>query len=168
VLLALHATNAFLLFELVRRRSGDLIGVAAAALMLVLGAGWENLLWAFQMTFVGSVTCGLGALLALQRLSGQRGIAAVVALTTASILFSGIGLFFAVAVAAQMAIDKDRRRDLVSRAPIALARVLCYATPGTTRTPTNPPPPVLNPTIAPVYVLWGLGAALASLILQGG
>ena len=154
VLLALHATNAFLLFELVRRRSGDLIGVAAAALMLVLGAGWENLLWAFQMTFVGSVTCGLGALLALQRLSGQRGIAAVVALTTASILFSGIGLFFAVAVAAQMAIDKDRRRDLMWLAPIAVALVIWYVTLGRTGTPTNPPPSVLNLTIAPVYVLW--------------
>ncbi|OLB90167.1 MAG: hypothetical protein AUI15_25205 [Actinobacteria bacterium 13_2_20CM_2_66_6] len=168
VLLALHATNAFLLFELVRRRSGDLIGVAAAALMLVLGAGWENLLWAFQMTFVGSVTCGLGALLALQRLSGQRGIAAVVALTTASILFSGIGLFFAVAVAAQMAIDKARRRDLVWLAPIAVALVIWYVTLGRTGTPTNPPPSVLNLTIAPVYVLWGLGAAVAALIGEGG
>jgi len=143
VLLALHATNAFLLFELVRRRSGDLIGVAAAALMLVLGAGWENLLWAFQMTFVGSVTCGLGALLALQHLSGQRGIAAVVALT-------------------------DRRRDLVWLAPIAVALVIWYVTLGRTGTPTNPPPSVLNLTIAPVYVLWGLGAAVAALIGEGG
>src|SRR5438093_4713302 len=168
VLLALHATNAFLLFELVRRRSGDLIGVAAAALMLFLGAGWENLLWAFQMTFVGSVACGLGALLALQRMSGQRGIAAVVALTTASILFSGIGLFFAVAVAAQMAIDKDRRRDLLWLAPIAVALAIWYVTLGRTGTPTNPPPSVMNLTIAPVYVLWGLGAALAALIGEGG
>src|SRR5439155_10091566 len=108
-----------------------------------------------------------GALLALQRLSGQRGIAAVVALTTASILFSGIGLFFAVAVAAQMAIDKDRR-DLVWLAPIAVALSIWYVTLGRTGTPTNPPPSVMNLTIAPVYVLWGLGAALAALIGEAG
>src|SRR5713226_3512047 len=66
VLLALHAASVVLLFELARRRGGDLVGIAAAALLLVLGAGWENLLWAFQIAFVGSVACGLGALLALE------------------------------------------------------------------------------------------------------
>ena len=168
VLLALHATNAILLFELVRRRSGDLIAMAAAALMLVLGAGWENILWAFQMTFVGSVACGLGALLTLQRMSGRRGLGAVVALTTASILFSGIGLFFAIAVAAQMALEKQRRRDLVWLAPVAIALAVWYIALGRTGVPTNPPPSVMNLTIAPVYVLWGLGAAAAALIGEGG
>ncbi len=49
-LLALaHAANVLLLFELVRRRAGDLIGLAAALLLLVLGsscfrtrAGWPR------------------------------------------------------------------------------------------------------------------------------
>ena len=65
VLLALHGANVLLLFEVVRRRAGDLVALAAAALLLVLGAGWENLLWAFQISFVGSLACGLGVLLAL-------------------------------------------------------------------------------------------------------
>src|SRR5258706_6677455 len=65
ILLALHATTAVLLFEVVRRRAGDVIAIAAALLLLVLGAGWENLLWAFQIGFVGSMACGLGALLAI-------------------------------------------------------------------------------------------------------
>ena len=168
VLLTLHAANACLLFELVRRRSGDLVGMAAGALMLVLGAGWENILWAFQMTFVGSVACGLGALLTLQRMSGPRGAALVVALTTASILFSGIGLFFAVAVAAQMAIDRERRRDLLWLAPLAIAMAVWYLALGRTGVPTHPPPSVMNLTIAPVYVLWGLGAAAAALIGESG
>ncbi len=168
VLLALHATNAFLLFELVRRRSGDLMGVAAAALLMVLGAGWENILWAFQMTFVGSVACGLGALLATQRMSGWKGTTVVAALTGASILFSGIGLFFAVAVATLMAVEKQRRRDLLWLAPIAVALAVWYLTLGRTGTPTNPPPSVMNITIAPVYVVWGLGAAAAALIGEGG
>jgi len=36
VLLALHATTVVLLFELVRRRAGDLIGIGAAVLLLSL------------------------------------------------------------------------------------------------------------------------------------
>ena len=70
VLLALHAASAVLLFEVVRRRAGDLVGIACAALLLVLGAGWEDLLWAFQMQFVGSVACGLGMLLAAREPRG--------------------------------------------------------------------------------------------------
>ncbi|HET7465511.1 MAG TPA: hypothetical protein VFL29_02480 [Candidatus Dormibacteraeota bacterium] len=168
LLLALHALNAFLLFELVRRRSGDLIGIAAAALLLVLGAGWENLLWAFQMTFAGSVTCGLGALLALQRMSGPRGTAAVVALTLGSLLFSGIGLFFAVAVVVQMAMEPARRRELVWLAPVGVALAVWYVTLGRTGAETNPPPSVMNITTAPVYIAWGLGAAAAGIIGEGG
>src|SRR5713226_1644328 len=66
VLLALHAASVVLLFELARRRAGDLVALGVAALLLLLGAGWEDLLWAFQVQFVGSVACGLGTLLALQ------------------------------------------------------------------------------------------------------
>jgi hypothetical protein len=44
VLLALHAASVVLLFEIVRRRNGDLVALATAALLLLLGAGWEDLL----------------------------------------------------------------------------------------------------------------------------
>src|SRR5260370_28405051 len=53
------------MLEVVSRRAGELIGIGAAVLLLVMGAGWENLLWAFQIGFVGSVACGLGSLLLL-------------------------------------------------------------------------------------------------------
>jgi alpha-beta hydrolase superfamily lysophospholipase len=43
VLLALHAASVVLLFELVRRRAGDLIGMASAALLLVLGANDDRI-----------------------------------------------------------------------------------------------------------------------------
>ncbi|MEA2842674.1 MAG: hypothetical protein QOJ69_345, partial [Actinomycetota bacterium] len=68
VLAIVHVTVAHLLWR-VMRRSGVEIGVATAlsALFLVLGSGSENLLWAFQIGFVGSVACGLGALLLVDR-----------------------------------------------------------------------------------------------------
>src|SRR5438034_326929 len=69
-LLLAHAANVVLLFELVRRRAGDLIAIAAALIMLVLGAGWEDLLWAFQLGWLASMAFGLGAMLALDRRPG--------------------------------------------------------------------------------------------------
>jgi len=168
VLLALHAANSILLFELVRRRAGDAVGIAAAALLLVLGAGWENLLWAFQMSFVGSITFGLGALLALQRIRGTRGSLIATGLSAASILCSGIGLFFAVAVGVQIALEPTRRRDLRWTAVLAVAVAAWYLDFGRTGAATNPPPSAMNIVSAPVYVLWGLGEAAAGLIGEGG
>src|SRR5262252_4447181 len=54
-LLLAHAANVLLLFELVRRRSGDLVALGAALLLLFLGAAWEDLIWAFQMAWLASV-----------------------------------------------------------------------------------------------------------------
>ena len=168
VLLLLHAVNVVLVFELVRRRSGDVVGFGAASLLLLLGAGWENLLWAFQITFVGSVACGLGALLALEQPSTKRSLAAVGALTTASLMFSGIGLFFLVAAAVHLAAQKARRRDLLWLVPTAVAVVVWYVTIGRSGAPANPPPTVHNLLVAPLYVVWGLGQAAAGLIGEGG
>lgn len=168
VLLALHAANAVLLFELVRRRAGDATGIGAAALLLVLGAGWENLLWAFQMSFVGSMTFGLGALVVLQRMRRTRGSLIAIGLTAASILCSGIGLFFAVAGAVTMGIEPERRRDLRWMGVLAVVVAAWYLDFGRTGAATNPPPAATNIVTAPLYVLWGLGAAAAGIIGEGG
>ena len=168
VLLALHAANAVLLFELIRRRAGDAIGMAAAALLLVLGAGWENLLWAFQMSFVGSVAFGLGALLVLQRVNGTPGSLVATCLTATSILCSGIGLFFLVAIGVQLAAERERRPDLRWLAVLVVLVAAWYLDFGRTGAPTNPPPSAMNLVRAPAYVLWGAGAAAAGLIGEGG
>src|SRR3989442_3623880 len=137
VLLALHATTVVLLFELVRRRAGDLIAVGAAALLLVMGAAWENLLWAFQIGFVGSVACGLGSLLLLNqsgpplprvaRDASQAGpphgvggkLAAIIVLFW-SLMFSGLGLFFLIAASAWLPLTPYPRQDVALLAPAAL------------------------------------------------
>ena len=164
VLLALHAASAWLLFELVRRRAGDLLGVAAAALLLVLGAGWENLLWAFQMTFVGAAALGLGSLLAME--TRRMGLAA--ALLAGAIMFSGIGLFFGVAVAVRLALTPQRRKDLLWLAPVGVAFAAWYLAFGRAGLPPNPPPTAANIALLPAYVGWGLGSAVAGIIGEGG
>ena len=180
VLLALHATSVVLLFELVRRRAGDVVAIAAALLLLVLGAGWENLLWAFQIGFVGSVACGLSALLVLSESGrphprearnasqagpphqvGRPGPAAL--LLFGSLLFSGIGLFFLIAAGVWLALTPDRRRELVWLAPVAFALVawyLAYGRSGATTSVTG------NLQALPLYVAWGLAASVAGLVGQ--
>jgi hypothetical protein len=164
VLLVLHGASAFLLFELVRRRAGDLTGLACAALLLVLGAGWENLLWAFQIAFVGSVACGLGMLLALEDPSSRRRLLAAVLLLTASLMFSGIGLFFGVAAAVRLALVKTRGRDLLWFAPVVIAFAAWYVAFGRGGTPPNPGPTTANIWLAIPYAAWGLGASAAGVV----
>ena len=167
VLLALHASSAILIFELVRRRAGDLIGIAAAALLLVIGAGWENLLWAFQMSFVGSVACGLGMLVALESSARWR-MPIVTALLTASLMFSAIGLFFGLAAAIDLAATPERRKELVWLAPVAMVFVAWFLTFGLHSAESTSASANSNLLVLPLYTLWGLGASVAGLIGEGG
>jgi len=164
VLLAMHGATAVLLFELVRRRAGDLVGLGCAALLLVLGAGWENLLWAFQIAFVGSVACGLGMLIALEDPSSPRKLPVAVLLLTASLMFSGIGLFFGVAAAMRLGLAPARRRQLVWFAPVVIAFAIWYLVFGHSGTPPNPAPTAANLWLALPYAAWGLGASAAGLV----
>ena len=170
VLLALHAVSVVLLFEVVRRRAGDLIGLASAALLLVLGAGWEDILWAFQTMFVASVACGLGALLAMDGSRSSRRMLVAALLLTASLMFSAVGLFFFVAVAVQLGATRARRRDLVWLVPTAIAFVVWYVAFGHSGSEhdTGPGPSAANLLVMPFYLLWGLGSAAAGLIGEGG
>jgi hypothetical protein len=166
VLLALHATSIVLLFELVRRRAGDGIAIAAASLLLVLGAGWENLLWAFQIGFVGSVACGLGALLVMDAFPRRMWLAML--LLFGSLMFSGIGLFFLIAATIWLVLTPNRRHDLIWIAPVAVALGAWYVAYGHAGTPPRPLSLAGNLVALPQYVLWGLGASVAGLVGEGG
>jgi hypothetical protein len=171
VLLALHATSVVLLFELVRRRAGDVIGIGAAVLLLVMGAAWENLLWAFQIGFVGSVACGLAALLLMDQGGPPHGVGrkwSVMLLLLASLMFSGIGLFFLIAAAVWLALTPERRTDLVWLAPVALALVAWYLAYGRSGTPPASTSLAGNVAALPLYTVWGLGASVAGLIGEDG
>jgi hypothetical protein len=162
VLLALHATSVTLLFEVIRRRSGDLVAMASAALLLALGAGWEDLLWAFQIQFIGSVACGLGMLLALQGRANRRNLLIAAVLLTASLMFSGVGLFFGVAAAVLLGVS-GRRRDWIWFTPIGVALAawfVFFGRGGGSATPLSPG----DVATLPLYVLWGLGASVGGLI----
>ena len=165
VLLLGHLANVLLLFELVRRRAGDGIAIAAAALLLTLGAGWEDLLWAFQMAWLASLACGLGALLLLE--TPPRTPAAT-ALLTASLAFSGIGVVFAITASAWLLLTPGRRRELLWLAPVGVGCLAWWAVFGRFGEHPNPQPGLANLFIDPLYAAWGLGQSVAGLIGEGG
>ena len=168
VLLALHACSVLLLFELVRRQAGDVMGVACALILLLLGAGWENLLWAFQMSFVGSVACGLAMLLALEATPSRLRMPLATGLLVASLMFSGVGLFFGVTAGVMLAVSKGRRRDLAWLAPVAILFAAWFLVYGRNGAAPNPPSSSDNILVLPLYVLWGMGESAAALIGEGG
>src|SRR5581483_6645218 len=152
-----------LLYLHVRRRSGALLGLLAAALLLFLGPGWENVLWAFQIGFLGSILFGLLAWLLLDRPAPLAGGLAAASLLL-SVMSSGVGLFFLVAIAAELAVDPGRRRWLVALAPAAAAYVawfllIGHAYSSVHRSPYSPEA-IRSLT---TYVPLGIGAAAVGL-----
>lgn len=121
--IGLFVTSAVLLFVLLRRRVGDWPALIGAVLVLFLGAAFEDLLWAFQMGYFGSMAAGLGMLLALER-EDERGDAIACALLAASLAFSSLGLTFAVGAAVAIATG---RRPRARRAYVALLPFALYA-----------------------------------------
>lgn len=67
--------------------------LAAAVLLLFLGSGFDNLVWAFQIGFVGSTAFGVWALVA------HRRPLASAFLLTAALWTQSVGLFFVLPVA---------------------------------------------------------------------
>ena len=120
--LVLLVTVAGLVFAWVRPRLGDLVAVAVVAVLLFLGPAWEDLLWAAGISFLGALAGGLGALLAIDR-NTFRGDLAACALLVIALLFSSLGLIFAVGVAVDIFLRKERR---VSRAYVVAVPVVLY------------------------------------------
>jgi hypothetical protein len=168
VLLVLHLVDVLLLFELVRRRGSDLVGLGAAALLLFGGGGWEDVLWAFQIAWLASVALGLGMLISLDGPLSQRRVALAAALLATSLAFSGIGVVFAIAATVQLALRRDGRRYLVWLVPVAVLLLIWYFTFGYAGEHPNPPPTPANVFRLPAYVSWGLAQSAGGVIGVAG
>lgn len=59
---AAHLVCVVLIFRLVSRYVGVVVGLMAAMAMLVFSQGSEDLFWSFQIGFYGALICGLVAL----------------------------------------------------------------------------------------------------------
>jgi len=154
--------SATLLFVYVRRRLGSWPALIAAALLLFLGPAWADLLWGFQIAFVGSVLFGIAMLLALDRGDSRGDIAACLFLTL-SVGFSSLGLSFLVGAAAD--IVQRRRSHGLKRAYLVAIPALLYAAwwvgwgHEAERHIT-----LSNILTSPVYVLEGMATAVEALL----
>jgi hypothetical protein len=120
VLVALHATCVVSIYWLARRRVNGWLALAPAGLFLLPGAAYEDLLWAFQIGFLGSVAAGLGALLCLDR-NSQCADRLAGLLLGVSLSSSSIGLPFAVGVFVLLLLERENgRRLLVAAIPLCL------------------------------------------------
>jgi hypothetical protein len=140
VLLATHVTTVLLMFVLIRRRSGDLPALGASATLLFLGSGGENIVYAFQINWVGSAAFGLLAMILLDGNPPFPGRLPAVSLALlCSLLCHSIGLAFVAAVAIELATDPARRRFLLSLVvPIAafIAWLVVFSTSHDSGTPS--------------------------------
>jgi hypothetical protein len=101
VLVLLHLALCHLLWRAALRVGATpAVATGTAAVFGVLGAGSENLLWAFQVGFIGSLVFGVAALLLTAERGpfGRRDMIAWVA-SLGSVLCSGIGTIMVVLVA---------------------------------------------------------------------
>ena len=104
----------------VRRRVGEWLALAAVLPVLFLGPAWDDLLFPFQISFFGSVACGIGALLALER-EDRKGDVIATALLAIGLFCSHVGIPFVVAATVDLALTRERfRRAFVVVIPTAL------------------------------------------------
>ena len=112
--------SAVLLYLYVRARLGAWLALAAILPLLFLGPAWDDLLFPYQMTWFGSVACGIAALLCLER-DNRNGDIAATALLVAGLLFSDTGIPFVTGAAVEVALSPRRwERAFVPVVPTAL------------------------------------------------
>jgi hypothetical protein len=126
-LLLTDIAAVLLLFALIRRRSGDLPAFAAALTLLVFGGGSYDIVFAFQICFVGAIAFGLLAMLLIQDAShfARRVIAISLALT-AGLMCHVLELAFIVAIFIEVGIDPRRRRLLLALVAPVVALLAWY------------------------------------------
>ncbi|MDX6607631.1 MAG: hypothetical protein QOD14_2171 [Solirubrobacterales bacterium] len=122
VSIALYLTTSILLFVYLRRRVDPWLALLATTIVLFLGPAFDDLLL-IQMGFFGSLACGLGALLLLER-GDRRGDRLACALLTVGLTFSSLGLPFVVAAC----VDVGLRGERVRRLYVVAVPIVLYAT----------------------------------------
>ena len=127
VLAVVHVAVAHLLWRVMRRSGVDVVvATELCVLFLFLGAGAENILWAFQIGFIGSVACGLGALLLLDRDTafdwplGGRDVAAWAVLVL-GLMCSGIGVPMVAVAAVAVLLRRGFGRAGLARAALVVS-----------------------------------------------
>ena len=114
--IVLHMVAAIGAYALVRRRLGPLPAALVSTPLVLLGAGAENIFWAFQTGMVASVMFGLWAVFFLER-PGRRAVVVASLMLVAGLACSGLGPFFLVVAAGRTLLEPLLRRRVLAVAP---------------------------------------------------
>jgi hypothetical protein len=163
VLWLCHFGSAALLFRITSNAANPWLGALAAVSLLTLGPAFEDLLHAFQLSFLLSTVFGLLAIDRLQSATGpgrrDAAIALVaLALATAS---SSVGVIF-VGLVLAWALLSRRAALLGVAAPVAVAYAAWYL--AWRHALAGPIAGVSNPTAPVQSFLFGLGAGVSGLV----
>ena len=151
---ALHLVVGGLVYAIVRmetpgRSSGWALG--AMAVMLFLGSGGDDILWAFQTATIGAVAAGIGALVVAPR---RPGLAA--GLLTIAMATTGASLAFLVGTGVRLLLTRPRALPwLMIPTGLYLAWFVAYGASGVTA--------LRSPSLdgVPQYAAVGLAASAA-------
>jgi hypothetical protein len=121
-----HLACAGVLFAFARRRTGDWIAVALVAPLLFLASGYLDIVWPFQIGFLGAIAFGVASLMMLEQHT-RRGDARACVLLALALASSSLGVPFALGAVFEVVRHPDRRARLwVVLVPIVLY-VIWYA-----------------------------------------
>jgi hypothetical protein len=160
---AMLLLGVWFLFVWIRRRIGGWGALLATLPILFLGAAYEDLFWFASITFLGSMACGLGMLVALDR-RDRVGDRLACAWLVGSMLFSSLWLAFAACAVVDVAlrrVDRDwRRRAYVVAVPVVLYAIwwLGWGDNGESSVSLH------NVATTPLFVLDSFAAALGALL----
>jgi len=160
---AIFLLGDWFLFVLIRRRLGAWPALIATVPVIFLGAAFEDLLWFSSITFLGSLTCGLGMLVGLDR-RDRLGDRFACAWLVGTMLFSSLWVPFAVGATVDIAlrrVDRDwRRRAYVVLVPVVLYAIWWLGWGHDAESSIS----LHNIAATPIFVLDSFGAALAALL----
>jgi hypothetical protein len=149
--LALHLVVAALVYVIVRAEAPRGWALGAMAVMLVLGSGGDDILWAFQSASIGAVAAGIGAILVAPRRPGFASLLLTIAMAT-----SGASLAFFIGTGVHLLLTRPRATPwLLIPFGLYLAWYIAYGAAGVTA--------LRSPSFdgVPAYVATGLSASAA-------
>jgi len=154
VTFALHVIVSAIVYVVVRRETTAMWALGAMAVMLVLGSGGDDILWAFQSGTVGATAAGMAAVVVAPRRPAVAGVLLAIALAT-----SGAAFAFLVGTGLHLALTRPRALAWLAL-PVGLY-LAWLVTFGATRMVAMRSPSLDG---VPEYVLAGLVASAAGVL----
>jgi hypothetical protein len=164
--LVAHILVAAAVFRLVERSSGGSIGFAAGCLVALFGNGFENLFWAFQLGYVGSIAAGLWALVVLREPATRIRATLAACLLLIAVASGPGGPILLVAGLVVAATDRTRRRYLLALMVPFAAYAAWYVINRPSVAPYLGPGALTIQSAAdyPAILLWGIASSVGAII----